>query len=534
VTRPARFTVGTFRVEPGRNAVIGPDGEAALEPKIMDVLCLLAAHPGEVLTREAIIDGVWGHAFGADESLTRAISHLRKTFGDARNPAQVIETISKRGYRLIAPVAVEETGGPSPRSSRRVGRWAIPLAILLALLAVAGWYRLRVPAPATTEDGLFVLIAPFDGGGANAHILSDQVAVALSRASLIHVQRTAQPPIEDRLAYAVHGIVQPLGRGVRVTIEVTDARGESLWAGNFDRPDAIDTPAQDELVGSIAGVIENRLLNAAKGAIEAKPAQALRPWELVLLATWVPGSDQVFLQPHTSDALWPQERALQLDPKYAPAHASLASALAYHALFTPDADVAGMRRAAAAHAEQAKALAPYDAGVLYELATYYRLIGDRASAQATLQRVIELQPDHPVARFDQPFFDGLCTDHSARATKALGAMLDRLAPDNPVRWVVLSHLADLSLAAGDYAGAADRAASSRQIVRMAWSGITLAAALGERGQDAEAARVARETKLEWPGLDWSRFDVGSWCMGGPHQAAATTAFRHLVVLEQGG
>lgn len=534
MTATRRFTIGCFRVDPARNIVAGPAGEAPIEPKIMDVLCLLAAHPGEVLSRETIIDQVWGHAFGADESLTRAISLLRKVFGDARNPAQVIETIPKRGYRLIAPVAFEASQPGEALSHKRVWRWAVPLAILIALLAIAGWYRLNSRSATASADGIFVLVAPFDGGSAMAHSLSNQVAVALSRASLIHVQKIATSPTHGRLAYAVHGIVQALGRGIRVTIEITDARGESLWAGNFDRPEALDTAGQDELVGAIAGEIDNRLLSAAKGSIRAKPPLSLKPWELVLLATWVPGSDEVFLEPHKPDALWPQRRALQLDPNYAPAHASLASALAYHALFTPGANVTGMRKAAAQHAEQANALAPYDAGVLYELATYYRLIGNRAAAQAALQRVIALQPDHPVARFDQPFVDGLCSDRSAQAANALGAMLDRLAPDNPVRWVVLSHLADLSLAAGDYPAAAEQAARSRQIVRMGWSGITLAAALGERGQNAEAARIARETKLEWPGLDWARFDVGAWCLGGPRQAAATAAFRHLGAVEQGG
>lgn len=534
MTRPARFTIGVFRVDPRRNAIISPDGEVALEPKVMDVLCLLAAHPGEVLAREAIIDGVWGRAFGADESLTRAISHLRKAFGDARNPPQVIETIPKRGYRLIAPVAFEV--GPTGEAlvRRHVWRWAVPLALLIAVLAMAGWYRLHSRSATASEDGLFVLVAPFDGAGAMAHGLSNQVAVALSRASLIHVQKTPVPLGEARLAYAVHGMVQPLGRGIRVTIEITDARGESLWAGNFDRPDALDTPAQDELVGAIAGGIDNRLLSAAKDTIRAKPPQSLKPWELVLLATWVPGSDEVFLQPHKPDALWPQQRALQLDPNYAPAHASLASALAYHALFTPDADVADMRKAAAQHAEQAKALAPYDAGVLYELATYYRLIGDRAAAQAALRRVIELQPDHPVARYDRPFVDGLCSDRGAQAAKALEAMLGRLAPDNPVRWVVLSHLADLSLAAGDYPAAIDQAARSRDIVRQTWSGVTLAAALAAQGKTLEAMRVSRETQLEWPRLHWTSFAdtmIPDWCMGGTQQAKVAGAFRTLGLLE---
>ncbi|HMI19523.1 MAG TPA: winged helix-turn-helix domain-containing protein [Sphingomonas sp.] len=537
MTPTRRFTIGAFGIDPGRNVVAGPDGEATLEPKIMDVLCLLANHPGEVLSRETIIDRVWGHAFGADESLTRAISRLRKVFGDARTPAQVIETISKRGYRLIAPVTIETEEPAEPRLVRR-WRWIVPALVLLAILAAAAWYRLGSAPPASpATEGLQVSIKPFDVLGpadaVAARALSDQVSMALSRASLLHVGKGNAPASDGGQAYAVRGSVAPLASGIRITISLLDARsGENLWAGNFDRPAAMDAAAQDELAGAIAGELTDRLLVAAKSAIRRKPPLSLKPWELILLATWVPGSDEVFLQPHKADALWPQQRALQLDPDYAPAHASLASALAYRAMFTPGVNVAALRSAAARHAEQAKAHAPYDAGVLYELATYYRLIGDRNGAHAALERVLALQPNHPVARYDLPFVDGLCTARGAASVGALDALLGRLSTDNPVRWVILSHLADLQLAQGNYATAADAAGRSRQIVRMTWSGITLAAALAKTGQVAAAREVSNETKLEWPGLDWRRFAVPVWCLGGVRQAPAAAAFRQIAAIEQ--
>jgi tetratricopeptide (TPR) repeat protein len=226
---------------------------------------------------------------------------------------------------------------------------------------------------------------------------------------------------------------------------------------------------------------------------------------------------------------------LALDPDYAPAHASLASALAYRALFTPGADTGRLRREAAGHAELAKAIAPYDVGVLYELATYYRLIGDRAGAIASLQHVIAIQPGHPVARYDLPFVEGQCTVGSAAAIARLEAALATLAPDNPVRWVLLSHLADLHLARGDYAAAATAAGGSRAIVQMTWSGVTLAAALAQQRRRADALRVSGETKLEWPGLDWGRFALTmtpAWCLGGEQQQAAAAAFRRLAAIEQ--
>ena len=88
-------------VTPQRNSIGGPQGETGIEPKIMAVLCVLAGEPGRVFTRAELIDLVWGTEYGADESLTRAISHLRKALGDTRGEPLVIETISKRGYRLL-------------------------------------------------------------------------------------------------------------------------------------------------------------------------------------------------------------------------------------------------------------------------------------------------------------------------------------------------------------------------------------------------------------------------------------------------
>jgi tetratricopeptide (TPR) repeat protein len=255
-----------------------------------------------------------------------------------------------------------------------------------------------------------------------------------------------------------------------------------------------------------------------------------------LLATWVPGSDQVFLHPHTADATWLQRRALALDPNYAPAHASLAQALAYYALFTRDAPVERMRREAALHARLARALAPYDAGVLYQLASYYRMIGDRAGAQSALERVIALQPDHPVARLDLTFVRGLCGPQGAAAAATLRQALGQISADNPVRAVALSHLADIELGLGNFAAAAQAAGKSHDIVHQTWSGMTLAAALAEQDRSGEALRISQETKMEWPGLDWARFGIDmvpAWCLGGPGQTRVAGAFRQLGALETG-
>ncbi len=98
------FQLGTFRVEPTRNVVLLDDQSFSIEPRIMDVLCLLAETPGEVVARDDLISEIWNVQHGADESVTRAISVLRRTFREAGVTEPYIETVPKRGYRLAAPV----------------------------------------------------------------------------------------------------------------------------------------------------------------------------------------------------------------------------------------------------------------------------------------------------------------------------------------------------------------------------------------------------------------------------------------------
>ncbi|MEO8375602.1 MAG: winged helix-turn-helix domain-containing protein [Sphingomonas bacterium] len=546
----APFHIAGFLVDPSRNLVDSGDEQQSLEPRIMDVLCHLAASGGAVVARSAIIDAVWGRAFGADESLTRAISRLRKVFGDTRSPPWLIETVPKRGYRLIAAVRFDQDQPkPRPDPEIRIQRpkpkiLVAGLGLILALTLLAGaiaLWRDRAPARAP-DDAIFVTLSPFDsiGDGLNGRgkLLADRITASLSRVSLLRVTRAAArpdgPAASDYL-YAIHGTMQRSGERLRVTVALEDAATHvTLWSGSFERP--LDATPADDLAGTIAAELDNRLLAAAKAAIRKKPILDLKPWELTLLATWVAGSDEVFLRPHTADSFWPQRRALKLDPGYAPAHASMARGLAYQAMFT-NVDGTALLREASQHAEQARALAPYDSGVLYELANYYRLIGDRPGAIAALDRVLAIQPDHPTASFDRLFIAGQCTASAPAALAGLDQALARISPENPVRWVLLSHIGDLHLARGDYAAARQAAELSRQIVRMTWSGITLAAAAAALGDQDTARQVSHETRLEWPKLDWNAFatkGVPLWCLHGTDQSSAAAAFRRLGAIDQQG
>ena len=113
------FRVGEITVEPLRNRFRRHDQAVVVEPKVMDLLLQLAAFPDAVQTRVCLIDEVWGLKHGGDESLTRAVSGLRHAFNSIHPDEEYIETVPKRGYRLVA--TVEPIGSKGPKYHRMSG-----------------------------------------------------------------------------------------------------------------------------------------------------------------------------------------------------------------------------------------------------------------------------------------------------------------------------------------------------------------------------------------------------------------------------
>lgn len=99
-----KITIGNAAVDFSSLTIDGPSGHSSIEPKIMKLLECLVDNAGEVVSRAELLEQVWGERYGGDESLSRGISLLRRAFGDTRNGREYIETVPKRGYRLVASV----------------------------------------------------------------------------------------------------------------------------------------------------------------------------------------------------------------------------------------------------------------------------------------------------------------------------------------------------------------------------------------------------------------------------------------------
>ena len=104
------FYLGKLLVEPLTGKVTGPSGNVHLGPKAAEVLLQLASSPGELVTRERLLEQAWGEGQGTHESLSRAIAEIRHAFDDQEDNPTYIQTLPRRGYRLIVtPESVTES-----------------------------------------------------------------------------------------------------------------------------------------------------------------------------------------------------------------------------------------------------------------------------------------------------------------------------------------------------------------------------------------------------------------------------------------
>jgi DNA-binding winged helix-turn-helix (wHTH) protein len=101
------YRFGQFMLEPARRMLTRADLPVPLTPKAFDVLLFLAQNPNRLVTKEELLQAVWGDAFVEEGNLTQYISHLRKALGDNSEDSRLIVTIARKGYQFTARVTVD-------------------------------------------------------------------------------------------------------------------------------------------------------------------------------------------------------------------------------------------------------------------------------------------------------------------------------------------------------------------------------------------------------------------------------------------
>src|SRR5580704_1805322 len=100
------YRFGEFDLDPARRSLSRADLPVSLTPKAFDVLLFLAQNPNRLVTKEELLEAVWGDTFVEEGNLTQYISHLRRALSDNSEDARLIVTIARKGYQFTASVTV--------------------------------------------------------------------------------------------------------------------------------------------------------------------------------------------------------------------------------------------------------------------------------------------------------------------------------------------------------------------------------------------------------------------------------------------
>lgn len=276
------FVVGDCVVRPDTNEIVRNSETLHLEPKSMEILAYLIARRGEVVSRDELYEQAWPDVYVGDDSLTAAIIKIRRVLADDARDPDYVETIPKRGYRLIAPVReiavtiAEGSQAPPSKGNRwRLSFAAFAILAVTVAMAVAGWYWPKIPTinemrtSAQSQDRVAIGVAPFINASRDAaqdylaRGIADSILTDLAQVpnlAVRHYDPARAGDTSPEFDYLLKGSVLRSGEVIRIESRLVDVKsGRVLYSLRFDRPFADLLTIEDEIRENVLGKLKHSI-----------------------------------------------------------------------------------------------------------------------------------------------------------------------------------------------------------------------------------------------------------------------------------
>jgi TolB-like protein/DNA-binding winged helix-turn-helix (wHTH) protein/Tfp pilus assembly protein PilF len=438
------YHFGPFVLDPGRRTLSRADSPVSLTPKAFDVLLFLAQNPNRLVTKEELLQAVWGDTFVEEGNLTQYISHLRRALGDNSEDTRLIVTIARKGYQFTADVTVAKAADTAKQAAVQAStaessladtqptrqspadealpkaprhwRKAVVVgasAVLLVVVCFASWRHFAAMTPPGSQK-IMLAVLPFENltGDPNKEYLAD----GLTEETISHLGRLNPEQLgviartsvmgykhkDERLdqigrdlsvQYVLENSLRESGSHIRITAQLIQVKDQThLWSQDYDYLAKDILNVQDEVAKAVAREIRLRLSSKQQADLARSRRDNPDAFDAYLQGYY-------FFQRNTDKdtdmAAKYFERATQLDPSYALAWVGLSRVRNWQANTAVIPAEEGHRLAREA-VERALALNPYLAEAHSQMGRIKQQVDfDWAGADASFQRAIALEPGNP-------------------------------------------------------------------------------------------------------------------------------------------
>lgn len=397
-----RYSFEEFGIDVSRYELRRAGAIVPVEPLVFDLIVFLTRNANRVVTRDEIIDAVWQGRVVSDATVASCVKSARKALGDSGDSQTYIRTVRGRGFELCAQVSNAEAQSIEASAVPVVASQGATLQTRAApdakpTLIVLPFVNLDAQTDEYFADGLTEDIITNLGRFRDLRIIG--TASSLQFKGRAH--DLADVCARTNAGYVVQGNVRRAAGRVRISVQLVDgADGVQLWGDRYDREMVDIFALQDEVTRTIAAALGVKMQDVGLQRAMKKNATELNAYDCILRArryTWMLSAE---MHAEARDLL---ERAVELDPMSADAHALLANVyLAEHRFgMNPRPNPIGR---ALTHALAATRLDPQNAYAHCWLAIVHFFRGENDKFEAEAQIAVDLNPYDPETLADVGHF----------------------------------------------------------------------------------------------------------------------------------
>lgn len=413
------------------------------------------------MSREELLDSVWPGVTVGDEVITNAIAKLRRAFHDDLKSPEFIQTIPKRGYRLVSSVKLDQqtlSHDAKPAGSEQTEpanrrSWLLPVALIVGtLIATVFWLRqqnvdVAQNSISATADSMKPTIAvlPFDNfsddknqeyfsDGLTEDLITDISKISglsvIARHSTFSYKGQSPDVREVGIAlgatHVIEGSVRKAGDKIRISVQLVDAsNGKHLWAERYDRKLKDVFAIQDEVIDQIIMALSLKLKPDEATRLGHRGTENLEAYDLYMRGREQEG---FFNKAAFVEAQSFYEQAIVLDGQYAYAYAHLAQIHTMNGQFGWVDDIKEADAMALKLAQKSVRLDPAMPFARWGLSRILtrESINQNDRAIEEMEKAIELDPSYA----DAHAFLGLLYIYDGRAEESL-PLLERAMKINP-------------------------------------------------------------------------------------------------------